>query len=130
LACAGFGILSALGWYPAYRSSSPFAPAWKQALIWELLRWELWLPMSALVLRWAKKFTARGGSMLRNTAHTIQALILFPALHCVFVVAIYGLVLGLARARDYHAQLGEEEIRTSHLEAQLAQAQLDALKMQ
>jgi LytS/YehU family sensor histidine kinase len=90
----------------------------------------------------------------------IEAVVLFPALHCIFLVAIYfpiaggrlgaflhyrsfvllinylagmivaGLVLGLAWARDYQSQLRQEEVRASNLGAQLAQAQLDALKMQ
>ena len=160
IACAGFGILSALGWYPAYRNSGPFAPAWKQALIWELVRWELFVPMAALILRWAGVFSGRHRGAFRNSVHTIEAVILFPVLHCIFLVAIYfplaggrlgaflqhrsfvlltnylagmivtGLVLGLSRARDYQSQLREEEVKATRLEAQLSKAQLGALKMQ
>ncbi|MBI1765411.1 MAG: histidine kinase [Acidobacteria bacterium] len=42
----------------------------------------------------------------------------------------YGLVLGLASALDYYRQFRERELRASQLETQLAQAQLQMLKMQ
>lgn len=161
VACAGFAFLNAISWYPAYRNSGPYAPAWNRALTWELVRWELWVPMTALILRWARKYPRRdGGNEAGNTLRMIEAGVLFPALHCIFLVAIYfpiaggrlgaflryrsfvlltnylagmivtGLVLGLARARDYQSRLREEEVRASCLEAQLLKAQLDALKMQ
>lgn len=42
----------------------------------------------------------------------------------------YSLVLALGQAMSYYKQYREEELRTSQLEAQLSNAQLQALKMQ
>ena len=47
-----------------------------------------------------------------------------------FCALFYGLVLGLASALDYYRQFRERELRASQLETQLAQAQLQMLKMQ
>ena len=45
-------------------------------------------------------------------------------------VIIYVLVLTLGHALDYYQRYREEELKTTRLESQLAQAQLTALKMQ
>ncbi len=42
----------------------------------------------------------------------------------------YGMIVGVGYAFDYYARYREREFRASQLEAQLAQAQLHALKMQ
>ncbi|HWT02049.1 MAG TPA: histidine kinase [Pyrinomonadaceae bacterium] len=42
----------------------------------------------------------------------------------------YGMIVGVGYAFDYYARFREREFRASQLEAQLAQAQLQALKMQ
>jgi signal transduction histidine kinase len=47
-----------------------------------------------------------------------------------FSALFYGLILGIASAVDYYRQFRERELRASHLEAQLAQAELQMLKMQ
>jgi sensor histidine kinase YesM len=49
-----------------------------------------------------------------------------------FLVAIfvYGIILTFAHAQNYYKQYREGELKASQLEAQLAQAQLHALKMQ
>jgi hypothetical protein len=160
LACAGFAVLNVVGWYPASRVSGTYTLSWKQAITWELVRWELWVPLTALILLWVKRFPALRVSAMRNTLRSCAAVLFFSSLHCILLVAIYfgltgghfvaflryryfvlltecltgiivtGLVLGLARARDYNVQMREEELRASRLEAQLAQARLDALKMQ
>jgi two-component system LytT family sensor kinase len=43
---------------------------------------------------------------------------------------VYGMILGIGYAIDYYGKYRERETRASQLEAQLAQAQLQALKMQ
>ena len=43
---------------------------------------------------------------------------------------IYGAVIGIGYAFDYYRKYRERELLTSQLEAQLAQAQLDSLRMQ
>src|SRR5260370_730628 len=157
LGCSLFALCSVFGWYPIKRG---FGPDWNQALLWELLRWNLWLPLAALILRLERALRTRQLSRARLAMLYAAAIVSFPALHSVLLTAIYfpltaahlgaflryrlfvmigdflsgiivcGLVLGLAHARSYYLRLREEEVRTSHLEAQLAQAQLEALKMQ
>jgi two-component system LytT family sensor kinase len=43
---------------------------------------------------------------------------------------VYGAVIGICYALDYYRKYREREVLTSRLEAQLAQAQLDSLRMQ
>lgn len=43
---------------------------------------------------------------------------------------VYGMILGIGYAFDYYRKYREREMRASQLESQLAQAQLQALKMQ
>ena len=45
-------------------------------------------------------------------------------------VLVYGAIVGVFYALDYYAKYRERELVTSRLEAQLAQAQLDSLRMQ
>ncbi len=47
-----------------------------------------------------------------------------------FCALFYGLILGIGSALDYYQQFRERELRASQLETQLAQAQLQMLKMQ
>jgi len=47
-----------------------------------------------------------------------------------FCALFYGLILGISSAFDYYQRFRERQLRTSQLEAQLAQAQLQMLKMQ
>lgn len=48
----------------------------------------------------------------------------------IFGLAFYGFILSFGQARNYYRRYREEELRRSHLEAQLARAELRALKMQ
>ncbi len=43
---------------------------------------------------------------------------------------VYGVVVGICYAIDYYRKYREREVVATHLEAQLAQAQLDSLRMQ
>ncbi len=47
-----------------------------------------------------------------------------------FSALFYGLILGLASASEYYRKFRERQVRASQLEAQLAHAQLQMLKMQ
>jgi two-component system, LytTR family, sensor kinase len=47
-----------------------------------------------------------------------------------FDLLTYGAVVGLSHALDYYRKYRERELRASQLETKLAQAQLDALRMQ
>ena len=149
LACSAYAVVSVFGWYPGW--AEKFGIGFRRAVIWELLRWNLWLPVAALILRW-NVWTWRPGPA--NAAMRFGgALLLFPTVHAALLLAAYfpisprgliamvwnrpwvvisewcvgvivsSLVLGLARA-------SEQESRASRLEARLVQAQLDALRMQ
>jgi hypothetical protein len=47
-----------------------------------------------------------------------------------FAALFYGLILGIGSAADYYQQFRERQLRASQLEAQLANAELQMLKMQ
>lgn len=47
-----------------------------------------------------------------------------------FCALLYGLILGIGSALDYQRKFRERELRASQLEAQLAQSQLQMLRMQ
>ncbi|HYL73533.1 MAG TPA: histidine kinase [Bryobacteraceae bacterium] len=160
MACSLFALCSVFSWYPVRRSAGGYGPDWNQALAWELLRWNLWAPLAGLILRWERRLPSWRPARARIAILYGGALLVAPAIHSALLVAIYfpfvaghvaaflryrsfvlvtdyltgivvcGLVLGLAHARGYYLRLREEELRTSHLETQLAQAQLEALKMQ
>jgi two-component system, LytTR family, sensor kinase len=148
LACCALAYCSLFTWYPG--SVANYGVNFRRALTWELLRWNLWLPVAALILRWNRAAPPRGiAAVLRYAASAI----LFPALHIALLLAAYfpfspaglvallrhrayvlmpdyltgivacGLVLGLAHA-------WRQQARAVQLETQLAQAQLEALKMQ
>jgi signal transduction histidine kinase len=148
LACCALAYCSLFTWYPG--SVASYGVNFRRALTWELLRWNLWLPVAALILRWNRAAPLRGfAAALRYSASAL----LFPALYITLLLAAYfpfspaglvafvrhrayvlapdyltgivicGLVLGLAHA-------WREQARAAQLETQLAQAQLEALKMQ
>ena len=58
-----------------------------------------------------------------------QFQIFFSARFVLYLLMLW-LVLGVALALDYYRKFRERELRASHLEAQLAVAQLQVLKMQ
>jgi len=141
---SAFAVCNAYSWYPARHMAAGYSPAWWQAVAWELFRWNLWLPIAALVMQLQDRLH------MRRAAALAVSMLLFPLLHTVLLTALYfsaappgvvtmflryrsfvlfadflsgivvcGMVLGLAHAR-----------RATRLEAQLARAQLDALRMQ
>jgi len=159
-ACSLFAICSVFTWYPARRSVSGYGPDWNQALAWELLRWNLWVPLAALILWCERRWPSSRAGRSQLPILYVASLVVFPAMHTLLLAGIYfpiasvnvagflryrsfvlitdlltgvvvcALVLGLAHARSYYVRLRDEELRASRLEAQLAQAELEALKMQ
>jgi two-component system, LytTR family, sensor kinase len=160
VACAGFAVLNTAGWYPVQHLPRGLGPTWAQGFLWEFVHWELWVPLTAAIFWWVRKFPPRNRSALRGMLYWIAPAAVFPIVHSVLGLGIYflfeepgiklflryrssvllvglitdvivtGLILGVAHARDYHMRLREEELRASELQVQLAQAQLQALKMQ
>ena len=148
LACSLFAVSSVYSWYP--KTIPGRVLNFRYALIWELLRWNLWLPLAALILRIDAH---RRAGPVRTPVWYASACLGFPLLHIALRLALYyplspvglviflrkrsaslipemltdviitALILGWAHARG-------EESRASRLQVQLAQAQLEALKMQ
>jgi two-component system, LytTR family, sensor kinase len=141
LACSAMAFCSVFTWYPG--SVVQYGVDFRRALTWELLRWNLWLPIAAMILRSKHRFALAYGllALLFSAFHDVLLIALyFPSSpfgtlsllrHRAYVllpdflggIVISGLVLGLAHA-------WREQSRAATLEAQLAQAQLEALKMQ
>jgi two-component system LytT family sensor kinase len=147
-ACSAFAACNVFSWYPVALGRGP---NFRHALIWELLRWNLWLPIAAALLNWEPSpprrsptaaalwcgATAAGFSiahsalllavyfplspigLLRMIHYRPQSLLPDLLTGCV----VSGLILGLAHARA-------QEIRAARLQTELAQAHLEALKMQ
>jgi two-component system LytT family sensor kinase len=157
LACSAFALCNVYSWYPV-RQFAAYKPDWRQAILWEMLRWNLWLPVFA-----ATGFLyARIDQRRRRETFALFGVItvLFPAIHTVLFVLVYvafsaarlaalfryrsfvligdyltgiivcAMALGWLHSRNYYLRLRDEELKASRLEAQLAQARLDALKMQ
>jgi hypothetical protein len=84
LACCALAYCSLFTWYPG--SVASYGVDFRRALTWELLRWNLWLPVAALILRWNRAAPPRGiAAALRYAASAI----LFPALHIALLLAAY-----------------------------------------
>src|SRR5688500_12357159 len=82
----------------------------------------LLLSIYALITSWIG-LQPPGNSLLRNLRN--QYVSTFHS-----EVLTYWAVIGLSHAVNYYRKYREREIRASQLEAQLARAQLDALRMQ
>ncbi|HWT00370.1 MAG TPA: histidine kinase [Pyrinomonadaceae bacterium] len=121
----------------------------------------LWLALTPLVLRLARRFPIERRSWRRNLPAHVAAAVLLSLLQLAAYVTIaswlgkipanrsffesfrgffvgdfhfdlltYGAIVGLVHALDYYRKYRERELRASQLETKLAQAQLDALRMQ
>ncbi len=128
---------------------------WHQVLIWELPRWLLWALLAPLVTKLARMYPWRREQAARHIAiHTICGAAL-SFIHLVLFVLIYHslrLFIGerseildvfqFAFSLDFHVgiavywlllllrQNSDSEQRLARLQAELSQAQLQALKMQ
>jgi two-component system LytT family sensor kinase len=138
LACSSYAVLNVPAWYPAVRYGVPDI---FRAVFWELIRWNLWIPIGAALVRWARRPRTVWWCVVAAIGHTAILLLVYSPLliHVMghflryrwFVlmndaltgIVVSGLILGVARLR-------EQETRSAALEAQVAIAQLDALKMQ
>jgi two-component system LytT family sensor kinase len=120
----------------------------------------VWLALTPLVLYLASRFAFERRSWTRNLLLHLAASIGFAFLQIAIYVSVaslialafntvpsetfrsifvsefhfdmltYWAIVGLSHAFDYYRKYREREIRASQLEARLARAQLDALKMQ
>jgi two-component system, LytTR family, sensor kinase len=159
VACTAFAFCNAFSWYPS-RHSGANGPSWNQAIAWELLRWYLWLPIGTMIIWSERRFHGQPERTPHPIIANGASALFFSAIHSTFLVVIYfpftsasaaaflryrsfvlaidflsglvvsGLIIGVARARGYYFRLRDEELRASQLQAQIAEAQLEALKMQ
>ncbi|HJU54580.1 MAG TPA: histidine kinase [Pyrinomonadaceae bacterium] len=117
----------------------------------------LWLALTPIVLRLARRFPLERRSWRRNLpAHLVAGVLLaflqlaayswiasrfaqrpfFDTFRNIFIgdfhfdLLTYSAIVGLSHALDYYRKYRERELRASQLETKLAQAQLDALRMQ
>lgn len=67
---------------------------------------------------------------LRALSHWLTLKPYFLLTDFLFGLAFYGFILAFGQARNYYRRYREEELHSSQLEAQLARAELRALKMQ
>ena len=117
----------------------------------------LWLALTPLVLRLAHRFRLDRQSWHRNLPAHLAAAVALAFVHLSaysfvasriaerpfseafrnvffsdfhFDLLTYAAIVGLSHALDYYRKYRERELRASQLETKLAQAQLDALRMQ
>jgi two-component system LytT family sensor kinase len=128
---------------------------WRDALIWEIPRWTLWALLAPVVTRIARRYPWRREQAVRHLAiHTICGAALSFVHLILFVLIYHALRLSIgeqgdilnafqfAFPLDFHVgiavywlivllrQNSDSEQRVARLQAELTQAQLQALKMQ
>lgn len=147
------GLFSATQIYIRYAYYSDNPPDWQKALTIALLDWYSWAALSPLLFWIARRFpferNVRGASLgvhffagiscsflkmlLEHKA--FRLLLAQPTLDLSLValqqyVLTYFAIVGVLYALDYYRKYREHELKSSQLEARLAQAQLQALKVQ
>lgn len=147
------GLFSASQVYIRYTYNSDRPTSWRQALSVAMPDWYAWAILSPLIFAFARRFPiASHKSWRRAVAHLgaglsfsslkimLEFMVLWPMLGLpartpYFIVLqqnllIYAAIVGMHYAFDYYRQYREHEVKASQLETQLAQAQLQALRMQ
>lgn len=129
-------------------------------LPWELAFSIVWIPATPLVLALSRRFTVSKKSTFKNGTilfvagmllsfllcfgHAVVLYLISPdaksfnverILYSFFynidnMLVVYWALVILQQALTYYGDIQEKEIKASHLETQLAQAQMQALKMQ
>jgi two-component system LytT family sensor kinase len=132
-----WGILTWLAWAPLTpaivwlaRRYSLIGNGWKTSLLVHLPAFLLMSAVhtaaaSAITLS-IKPFDERGAGLSEFWQRFFSRMLGFFGSD----LLVYGAVIGICYALDYYRKYREREVLTSRLEAQLAQAQLDALRMQ
>ncbi len=146
------GVFSASQIYIRYAYYSEHAPTWRQAFNVAFSDWYAWGLLSPAILWLAHRYPlARGVGGLRWFAHLSAGLVFsilkmllelgafylaagvvrqvtLPQLHSNLLT--YGAIVGVIYAVNYYRKYRAQEVQASQLAAQLAQARLQALKMQ
>ena len=147
------GLFSASQVYIRYAYNSDKPSSWRQALSVAMPDWYAWGFLSPLIFGFARRFPIDRDKRWRRAFAHLGAGIFFSSLKVIieFMVLwpmfglpvrtpsvivlqqnllIYAAIVGMHYAFDYYRKYREHEVKASQLEAQLAQAQLQALKMQ
>lgn len=128
---------------------------WVDSLVWEIPRWCLWAFLAPLITRIARRYPLGKGQTTRYVVvHTLFGAVLSLIHLAIFVVIFHGLRLSMgnqgsmleafsfAFPLDFHVGIAvywlivllreksDSEQRVARLQAELTQAQLQALKMQ
>ena len=153
LCWTSLGFFSASQVYIRYTYNSDQPTSWRQALSVAMPDWYAWGILSPLIFAFARRFPiASHKSWRRALAHLgaglafsslkimLEFMVLWPMLglpaRTPYLIVlqqnllIYAAIVGMHYAFDYYRQYREHAVKASQLEAQLAQAQLQALRMQ
>lgn len=153
-----FGVWTLLGGLSAIRivisyAYSGNAVSWRRALVIALADWYVWALLTPVISWLARRFAIERRSWLRSLLVHLPASLFFsilkmviefqalrqldppsaqryPVLQFPSTLFTYWAILGAIYAFDYYRKFRAHELKASQLEARLAQAQLQALKMQ
>lgn len=146
------GVLSAVRIFLGYAYAG-YAVSWQRALVIALADWYSWALLAPAIAWIARRFAIERRSWLRSVFVHLPASILFSILKMLIesrllewldpasaqryspllfpsVLFTYYAILGTIYALDYYSKYRAHELKSSQLQAQLAEAQLQALKMQ
>src|SRR5262245_1965799 len=146
------GALSAVRVMITYAYSGNIV-TWRRALVIALADWYVWALLAPAIAWLARRFAIERRSWLRSLLVHIPASLFFsipkmviefrllqwldppsaqryPVLQFPSTLFTYYAILGAIYAFDYYGKYREHELKASQLQAQLAQAQLQSLKMQ
>jgi sensor histidine kinase YesM len=131
-----------------------------ERLYWNTIKWLPWAALTPFIVYLARRCTIEHQNYRRTLPIHLLAGILFSVTHsmmyiglywmsCMFAklsyqanffsiavkfihfdILTYGVIIGITYMFDYYRSSRERELRASQLEARLAQAQLEVLKMQ
>jgi sensor histidine kinase YesM len=152
-----FGVWTLLGALSAVRIVLSYAYSnnvisWRRAVVIALADWYAWALLAPAIGWLARRFAIERRSWLRSLLMHIPASLFFSVLKIVIeskllqwfdpapapyyslqfssTLFTYYAILGAIYAFDYYGKYRAHELKASQLQSQLAQAQLQALKMQ
>jgi len=132
---------------------------WREAVVWHMPTWYIWALLAPLILLLGRKFRIDRHNLPVGLLVHIPASLVVALLHLActtyykslvkpapyplvsnfyslsasylhFEALIYWAILGIGYAFEFYRKYHERELAAAHLESQLTQAQLQALKMQ
>ena len=131
-----------------------------EKLYWNAIKWLPWAVLTPFIVYFARRFAIEHQNCKRTLPIHLLAGILFSVTHSIMYIGLYwtscmfaklsyqadffsiavkfihfdiltyGVIIGITYMFDYYRSSRERQLRASQLEARLAQAQLEVLKMQ